>query len=80
MGVPVIKKLKQKNLEKIQNWVDSDYKVEVDYPDITDYMVKQIFENHVQDVLHKNNWDTDFNLKYEEAEKNIKAQSNLSYP
>lgn len=80
MGVPVLKKLKQKNLEIIQNWVDSDYKVEVDYPDITDYMVKQIFENHVQDVLHKNNWDTDFNLKYEEAEKNVKAQSNLSYP
>ncbi len=70
MGVPVIKKLKKKNIEKINNWLDSDYKVEVDYPDITESMIKQIFENHVQDILKKNNWSTDFSLKYESEEKN----------
>jgi uncharacterized protein (TIGR00661 family) len=69
MGVPVIKKLKESNLVKIQNWIDSDYKVEIEYPNITDQVIKLIFEEHVADLLKKNNWDIQFNLKYEEEKK-----------
>ncbi len=53
MGVPVIKKLKENRIGKIQNWVDSDYRVEVDYPDVTEQIIKQIFESHVLDLLKK---------------------------
>jgi uncharacterized protein (TIGR00661 family) len=35
MGVPVLKKVKKKHLEKIINWVESDARVTVDYPNIT---------------------------------------------
>jgi len=35
MGVPVLKKLKKSNLGKIQNWIDSDFRVNVQYDDHT---------------------------------------------
>lgn len=35
MGVPVIKKLRKKNIEKISAWIESDDRVAVDYKDIT---------------------------------------------
>lgn len=35
MGVPVLKKLKKKNLEKIMQWVNSEAVVTVNYPDCT---------------------------------------------
>jgi uncharacterized protein (TIGR00661 family) len=34
MGVPVIKKMKKKNLDKIQQWLETDSYVNVDYNDI----------------------------------------------
>jgi len=34
LGVPVIKKLKKKNLEKISDWIDSDKSISIQYPDI----------------------------------------------
>ncbi len=56
MGVPIIKKLKHKQIEKIQKWVDSDFKIEVNYPDITEKMVNDVFELHVGNLLQNNNW------------------------
>jgi uncharacterized protein (TIGR00661 family) len=41
MGVPVLKKLKKKNLEKIVEWIDSDTRVEVDYQNTTAEAVAQ---------------------------------------
>ncbi|MBQ4913872.1 glycosyl transferase [Maribacter sp. MMG018] len=42
MNVPVIKSLKEKHLEKIRHWIDSDKIVEVDYPDITSNIVQRL--------------------------------------
>lgn len=35
LGVPVIKNVKRKRLPKIQEWIDTKQKIEIDYPDIT---------------------------------------------
>ena len=42
MGVPVIKSLKNKYLDKLQQWLDTDTIISVDYPDITDNIVCQL--------------------------------------
>ena len=44
MGVSVIKSLKTKHLEKINNWVETDKKVTVYYPDITRDIIDQILQ------------------------------------
>ena len=41
LGVPVLKKLKKKNLEKIIHWIETDKLVSVDYPDTTKEAVEQ---------------------------------------
>lgn len=35
LGVPVIKNVKRKRLPKIQEWIDTKQKIEIDYPDTT---------------------------------------------
>ncbi len=42
MGVPVIKSLKRKHLTRIKEWLDSDERVEVNYPDITEEVINKI--------------------------------------
>ena len=64
MGVPVINKFKLKNLDKIQEWVNSDYKIEISYPDNTEKIINHIFEDHVQDILKKNKWKKDYKLAF----------------
>ena len=44
MGVPVVKSLKKKHLDKIRAWVDSDAKVDIFYPDITEYIINRLLE------------------------------------
>jgi uncharacterized protein (TIGR00661 family) len=44
MGVPIVKSLKMKHLGKLQDWVESDRKVEVYYPDITETIIDRILE------------------------------------
>ena len=39
LGVPVVKKVKKKNLDKIREWIESDVRVDVQYPDITEQAV-----------------------------------------
>ncbi|QQS51993.1 MAG: glycosyl transferase [Bacteroidota bacterium] len=75
MGVPVIKKLNESKIGKIQNWVDSDYRVEVDYPDVTELIIKQIFESHVLELIKKNNWNTTFSLKFDKKDLTGKESS-----
>ncbi|MGC3946938.1 MAG: glycosyltransferase family protein [Chryseolinea sp.] len=41
MGVPVLKKLKKSNLDKIQNWIDTDMRINVQYDDHTADAVAQ---------------------------------------
>jgi len=42
LGVPVIKSLKLKHLKKIQNWVATEYKVSLDFPNETQQIVDYI--------------------------------------
>lgn len=44
MGVPVLKKLRLKNVEKINKWLADDSRVEVDYPDITEEVVNRLLQ------------------------------------
>jgi len=49
MGVPVIKSLKSKHLDKIIDWLESETRIVVNYPDITDQIIGQILEEVVLD-------------------------------
>lgn len=40
MGVPVLKKVKKKNLDKIGRWIESDHRVVVEYTNITEEAVQ----------------------------------------
>jgi len=46
MGVPVIKSLKLKHVDKIKNWIEEGTKVEVDYPDSTAEIINKILAIH----------------------------------
>ena len=62
MGVPVIKSFKKKQFAKISDWLDSEEKVKVNYPDQTRMIIRKIFEVNVQAVLQTNNWDYGYQL------------------
>lgn len=51
LGVPSIKSLKKKHLGKIQEWVDSDTHVPVDFPDITDKIIDMVVQSPVTSNL-----------------------------
>jgi len=44
MGIPILKTLKVKHLEKIKKWVNSDAVIEVDYPEITELIVNRLLQ------------------------------------
>ena len=46
MGVPVIKSLKEKHFDVLRNWIDSEERIEVDYPDNTVNIVEKILSAH----------------------------------
>ncbi len=46
LGVPVIKSLKKKHLDKIKAWVKDPQNIKVDYPDITNKILDMILEKH----------------------------------
>ncbi len=46
MGVPVIKSLKKKHVEKIKAWLKSTTRIKVDYPDNSESIVKKILTAH----------------------------------
>jgi uncharacterized protein (TIGR00661 family) len=46
MGVAVIKSFKPKHIGKIQAWIDTNIRVEVDYPDETAAIVHKILDAH----------------------------------
>jgi uncharacterized protein (TIGR00661 family) len=75
LGIPVISKFKEKYYEKIHEWLESDYKIEIHYPDNTESIINRIFELYVSQALQKNKWSKDyslnFNLKGKKASKSI---------
>lgn len=46
MGIPVIKSLKEKQLQKIEDWVNYGQVPKVDYPDQTEDILRMIIEKH----------------------------------
>lgn len=56
MGIPVLKSLKRKHLNKLMNWLQSDRKIAIDYPDNTANIVNKILAAHLpsqnNDSLH----------------------------
>lgn len=44
MGVPGMKSLKRKHLQPLQEWVESDFRVAVSYPDCTEQIIDQVLE------------------------------------
>lgn len=67
LGVPVMKSLKLKHLEKLNSWIQEDKKIIVDYPDATREIINNILEAHVEkdisEHLSQNNLHNDFSLK-----------------
>lgn len=47
LGVPTIKKLGKKQIEKIEAWVQSDSRVSLQFPDNTQAIVDAILTNHI---------------------------------
>ncbi len=47
MGVPIIKSLKKKHVDSICDWVESNRRIEVDYPDITERIIDRLLEEAV---------------------------------
>lgn len=75
MGIPVLKKLKEKHLDTISDWIASDFKIEITYPDITDKIVHTIFDQHVQNIIHENKWEKGYTLSFPAGKR--KEQINL---
>ncbi len=50
MGVPVLKKLKLSKLAEINEWINNDQIIPVDYQDITKQIINQIFVNHTYTI------------------------------
>lgn len=46
MGVPVLKSLKLKNIDRIMHWIETDTIIEVDYPDNTEEIINTILFKH----------------------------------
>jgi uncharacterized protein (TIGR00661 family) len=72
MGVPVVKKLKEKHYENIYDWLSSTYKIEIAYPDITEQIINRIFELFVKNVLKRNKWEKGYSLTFPESDKKNK--------
>ena len=47
MGVPVLKKLKSKNIPKIENWLEQPQNIEVHYPDRTQMIIDNMLSKYI---------------------------------
>ncbi len=47
LGVPVLKSLKKKHISKIQNWIDSNYDIKLDFPNETQQIVDDILYDFI---------------------------------
>ncbi len=77
LGVPVIGKFKEKYYDKIQEWLDSDYKIEIHYPDHTEIIIKRIIELYVSQELQKYKWSKEYSLIF--GLKGKKASKSANY-
>ena len=63
LGVKVIKKINKINYPKIKEWIDSDFKIEIEYPDITNTVINRVFEIYVDNILKMKLSKRKLNLK-----------------
>jgi uncharacterized protein (TIGR00661 family) len=77
IGIPVIKKLIEKNYGKINDWLISDYKIEITYPDVTEQVINRIFEIYVKKILKKNAWDNRYQLSFPDKKGKKKSSKTL---
>ncbi|WP_109829449.1 glycosyltransferase family protein [Reichenbachiella versicolor] len=47
LGVPVIKKLSKKQVDKIKKWVKKGKKIEVSFPDQTQFIIDELLTTHI---------------------------------
>ncbi|MBN1118219.1 MAG: hypothetical protein JXA77_13505 [Bacteroidales bacterium] len=78
MGVTVLNKFKEKNLEKILNWIESNYSFNIEYPDNTSKMISYIFESHIQELIKSNFWGNEYQLQIKE-DKEFYSNSNYKH-
>ena len=52
MGVPVLKKLKLSKVEKITDWIDKGKVIPVEYPNITEKIIDEIFEKFTTTIIY----------------------------
>jgi uncharacterized protein (TIGR00661 family) len=62
LGVPVLKKLKASRVDRIIEWVESDYRIEITYPDTTEKVLNRIFEGYVEGKFARGKWAEKFQL------------------
>jgi len=62
LGVPVIRKLKASKIEEIRDWINSDYRIEITYPNVTDRIISRIFEMYVAGEFPRGKWADKFKL------------------
>jgi uncharacterized protein (TIGR00661 family) len=56
MGVPVLKGIKQKHMDALSEWIQSKRRINVNYPDMTDELIKRIVKKHAtKKVAHQVN-------------------------
>jgi uncharacterized protein (TIGR00661 family) len=79
MGVPVVKKFNKRYYEQIQDWLDSDFKIEIHYPNHTENTINHIFELYVKQILQKNKWDTDYALTFAPKGKKVTKKANFKF-
>ncbi|MGD2036136.1 MAG: glycosyltransferase family protein [Bacteroidales bacterium] len=79
MGIPVLNKLKAKHLDKVSDWVASDFRIEINYPDITDKIVNTIFDQHIQNIIKKNKWDKNYMLTFPTRNKKERIDPKKTY-
>lgn len=70
LGVPVLKSLKSKHVPKLQDWIDSDTRIDVDYPDNTEQILDNILKLHGSETSV-----VDF---AEQDEYNVKSFKNMT--
>ncbi|MFZ4768978.1 MAG: glycosyltransferase family protein [Ferruginibacter sp.] len=54
MGVPTLKSLKSKHLEKIKAWTNSQLLISINYPDVTEAIIDSIIDKHHKSDAPKN--------------------------
>lgn len=49
LGVPVLKKVRKKNLKKIEKWIDGGKRLDIEFPDIADKAVERLMEKYAKE-------------------------------